>query len=230
MLHVMIRLPVVMLSPIIPGLSIWIEVPLIILLLMLLYVFVLLKLVRRFFHFPAPAFIGRGLDSRPRKRLQPPSMIIEALGLESGMAVLEIGCGPGTFTLDVAKAVAPDGIVYAVDIQEKMLDQLRTRMKGQSVENIMPILADAEGRIPLESETCDRAFSVTVLPEIPDRVKALAEIGRILKTGGLYGDAELVIDPDWPLPRTVKKWAEAAGLKHQSMRGNPLRYVLVFSK
>ena len=219
-----------MLGLIFTALPVWIEIPLLVLILVLLYVFVLLKLIRRYFHFPAPAFIGRGLDSRPRKRLQPPSVLVDALGLQPGMRVLEIGCGPGTFTIEVAEAIAPDGAVYAVDIQEAMLGKLRNRMRESGVKNILPVLADAGGHIPVENGVCDRAFSVTVLPEIPDRVQALREVKRILKPGGLYGDAELVIDPDWPLPRTVEKWTDAAGLNYQLMLGNALRYVLVFSK
>jgi ubiquinone/menaquinone biosynthesis C-methylase UbiE len=212
-----------------PGLPVWIEILLLVMASILLYVFVLLKLVRRYFRFPAPSFIGRGLGSRPRKRLQPPAMLIEALHLGNGMSVLEAGCGPGTFTMDVARAVAPDGHVYAVDIQEGMLDQLRRRMETESISNITPILADAEGRVPLECGQFDRAFAVCVIPEIPDRTKALREIGRLLKDGALFGEAEFVLDPDWPLPRTARKWAEEAGFVYQGMAGNALRYVLVFS-
>jgi ubiquinone/menaquinone biosynthesis C-methylase UbiE len=225
-----IRLSVVSLWVIFPGVSIWIELLLLIVTSILLYVFVLLKIVRRYLHFPAPSFIGRGLDSRPRKKIQPPAMLVEALDLENGMSVLEIGCGPGTFTLDVARAVAPDGCVYAVDVQEGMLDQLRRRIETESISNITPVLADAEGRVPLEDGKFDRSFAVCVVPEIPDRAKALREVRRLLKDGGLFGEAEFVLDPDWPLPRTARKWAKEAGFVYQGMAGNVLRYVLIFSK
>ena len=205
-------------------------IPMLILLCIFLYVFVFLKILRRFWQFPAPAFIGRGLNSAHRKRIQPPSMIVEGLRLESGMSVVEIGCGPGTFTIDVARAIAPKGIVYAIDVQEGMLEQLRNNIQKHGIENIVPILADAGGRIPLDDELADAAFSVTVLPEIPDRVGALREIRRILKHGGLYADAELVMDPDWPLRRTVKKWAAAADLQYSHELGHAFRYVLVFQK
>jgi len=44
-------------------------------------------------------------------------MIVKGLRLETGISVVEIGCEPGTFTIDVARAIAPKEIVYAVDIQ-----------------------------------------------------------------------------------------------------------------
>ncbi|MHA1934560.1 MAG: class I SAM-dependent methyltransferase [Candidatus Thorarchaeota archaeon] len=212
------------------GMPYWIEIPFIIALSIFLYIFVLTKIVRRYWKFPAPSFIGRFLNSAHRKRIQPPSMIVEALGLESGMNVVEVGCGPGTFTVDVAHAIQPDGVVYAVDIQEDMLNQLRITMEQKSVDNIVPILADAGGRMPIEDGFADAAFGVTVLPEIPDKIGALKEIRRVLRIGGLFADAELVIDPDWPLRRTVKRWAEQAQLEYSHELGHALRYVLVFRK
>ncbi len=206
----------------------WIEIPLIVFISIFLYVFVLMKIVRRFWQFPAPAFIGRGLNSRHRKRIQPPSMIIEALELKPGMKIVEIGCGPGTFTMDVAKAVLPKGVVYAVDIQQSMLNQLKANMQKLDITNIVPILADAGGTIPLDAEVADGAFAVTVLPEIPDKSAVLSEVKRLLKTDGLFCDAELIIDPDWPLRRTVKRWCAEAGFEFVRDLGNALRYVLVF--
>jgi len=212
------------------DLSFWLEVPILILIAILLYVFIFLKILRRVWHFPAPAIIGRGLNSGLRKKIQPPRMLIEALNLKPGLVVAEIGCGPGTFTIEVAKVISPKGLVYAIDIQQAMLDQLQSNIDREKVENIIPILADASGAIPLEDEIIDCAFSVTVLPEIQDRAKALIEVKRLLKCNGLYGDAEFVLDPDWPLPRTVKRWAESAGFKFKYQLGSFLRYVLVFSK
>ena len=121
-----------------------------------------------------PARMGNAIASpRYRNRVQPPSMIIEALNLKPGMTVLEVGCGSGFYTVEVAKAIQPDGVVYAVDIQEGMLEKLRDRMERENVQNITPILADAEGTIPLDDGIVDAAFSVAVIPEIPDPVQAL---------------------------------------------------------
>jgi ubiquinone/menaquinone biosynthesis C-methylase UbiE len=155
-------------------------------------------------------------------------MILSALRLSPGMIVVEIGCGSGYYTVEAARAIQPDGIVYAVDIQQGMLDKLHSRMDREGVSNIIPILADAEGEIPLDAGIADAAFAVTVLPEIPDPSKAFLQVKRLLKDDGEFAAAEFMIDPDYPLRRTVVKWAKKAGFSLDRQVGNLFRYVLVF--
>lgn len=95
----------------------------------LLYL-VLLRVIRKLYHFPAPACIGRFLDSDIRRRLQPPDKLIQRSGIESGMTVMDLGCGSGAFTPIVARAVGNQGKIYAVDIQPEMLRQLEDKHLG----------------------------------------------------------------------------------------------------
>jgi ubiquinone/menaquinone biosynthesis C-methylase UbiE len=157
-------------------------------------------------------------------------MIIEALGCQPGMTIVEVGCGSGFYTVEVAKAIHPDGMVYAVDIQEGMLEKLRARMEREGVENITPILADAEGHIPLDDGIADGVFSIAVMPEIPDPVKAIIQIKRLMKDDGVFADSELLLDPDYPMKRTVVKWARKAGLELDRTVKKRLSYVVVFKK
>src|SRR5450756_2016944 len=85
----------------------------------------LIRLVRRYYKFPAPAFIGAFLDSDLRRRLQSPAAIIERSGIDTGMRVLEVGCGNGGFTTAVARMVGEYGTVFALDIQAEMLEKLQ---------------------------------------------------------------------------------------------------------
>ncbi len=205
-----------------------IEILIVIVVFLFLWICVCARSIRYFWKFPMPAAAGNAIAGRWRTRVQPPSMIVEAIGGKPGMVVVEIGCGSGLFTVAVAKALQPDGIVYAVDIQEGMLERLRQRMKAEEVENIKPILADAEGHIPLDDGIADALFSVAVLPEIPNPVAALVQFKRLLKDDGVWADSELLVDPDYPLQRTVIKWAREAGFVLDKRVGNVLRYVLVF--
>jgi len=178
-----------------------------------------------------PAKMGNAIAAGPyRSRVQPPSMIVEALDIRPGMEIVELGCGSGFYTIAVAKAIQPAGLVFAVDIQQGMLDKLKVRMDQEGVENIIPVLADAEGHIPLDDGVADAVFSITVLPEIPDPQKALLQVKRILKDDGIFVNAEFLLDPDFPLRRTVVKWARQAGFTLNRQVGNPLRHVLVFTK
>ncbi|MHA2353764.1 MAG: class I SAM-dependent methyltransferase [Candidatus Thorarchaeota archaeon] len=207
-----------------------IEIILLLFLVLFLWICVCARSIRYFWKFPMPSAAGNAIAGRWRTRVQPPSMIVEAIGGKPGMVVVEIGCGSGLFTVAVAKAIQPDGMVYAVDIQEGMLERLRERMKAEGVENIIPILADAEGHVPLDDGIADALFSVAVLPEIPDPVAALAQFKRLLKDDGVWADSELLVDPDYPLKRTIIKWARDAGFVLDREAGNVFRYVLVFSR
>jgi ubiquinone/menaquinone biosynthesis C-methylase UbiE len=165
-----------------------------------------------------------------RSRAQPPSLLLEALELRPGMEIVELGCGSGYYTVEVAKAIQPAGMVFAVDIQQGMLDKLKARMEQEGIKNIIPVLADAEGDIPLDDGIADAVFSVTVLPEIPDPPKALLQVKRLLKEDGIFVNYEFMIDPDYPLPWTVVKWANQAGFQLKRKIGIIFRHVLVFTK
>ena len=111
-----------------------------------------------------------------------------------------------------------------------MLDKMMKRMSEEDISNVVPVLADAGGRIPLDDGLVDAAFSVTVLPEIPQPVEALRQVYRLLSENGIYADAEFVLDPDFPMRRTLEKWAQQAGFKKLRGAGGRFRYVLVFGK
>jgi ubiquinone/menaquinone biosynthesis C-methylase UbiE len=208
-----------------------IEILLLVFLFLFLWVCVCVRSIRYFWKFPMPSAMGNVIAAGPyRNRVQPPSMIISAIDAKPGMTVVEVGCGSGLYTVAVAKAVQPDGLVYAVDIQEGMLEKLRARMKREGVENITPVLADAEGRIPLDDGIADAVFSVAVISEIPDPMKAIEQIKRLMANEGVFAEAELLLDPDYPLRRTVIKWAREAGLILEKKTGNAFRYVLIFKK
>ena len=86
------------------------------------------RILKRFVHFPAPPYVRYFLDSRLRKRIQPASLLIARSGIRNGSTVLEVGCGSGAYTLDIARAVGKDSVVYALDIQQSMLDHVNRKL------------------------------------------------------------------------------------------------------
>ncbi len=212
------------------GVPLWGEIILVLILSILVYFFVIQRFFRGGDRRPVSPRFARILNNPFRKRYQPASWIIESLGLRPGMTVVEIGPGPGTYTLEIARAVLPDGVVYAIDIQEEMIAHLKRNLEKQKVTNVIPIIANVEDEIPLEAKSVDAAFAVTVIPEIPDVVKALSNVRRVLRSGGLFADYEIFLDPDFPRKQTVIEWIERAGFQLVGERGGRFRYILVFRK
>lgn len=193
---------------------------------------ILFRIVRKLIHFPAPAFIGRFLDSDYRRKLQSPEGVIQGSGIRVGQRVLEIGCGSGGFTTFVARAVGPTGHVDALDIQPAMLDQLEKKLalpENQDIQNMTLHQASAY-ELPFDDETIDLVYLITVLPEIPDQPRALEEIKRVLKPGGILAVSELLMDPDYPLIKTTARRGEEAGFQVEGFYGNFWTYTVRFSK
>ena len=190
------------------------------------------KLVRKLVRFPAPAFIGRLLDSDYRRRIQPPEQLIERSGMKKGMQVLDLGCGSGAFTNFVARAVGEKGKVYAFDIQPDMLKQLENKLsrpENKNIKNIKLIEGNAY-ELPFEDNSLDVVNMVTVLQEIPDRNRALQEVKRVLKPEGVLAVTELFPDPDYPWKSTTTKLGEEAGFVVDEVSGNFFNYTVRFRK
>jgi len=174
---------------------------------------VLIRIVRKLFHFPAPAFIGRVLDSNYRRKLQPPDRIIQRSGIGKGMRVLEVGCGSGAFTTFVARAVGREGKVYALDVQPEMLKQLEDKLskpENEDIKNIELVNSSAY-ELPFDDNSLDLAYMITVLQEIPDRSKALQQVRRVLKPGGFLAVTEFLPDPDYSWKSTTIRLGKEAG-------------------
>ncbi len=186
------------------------------------------RLVRRFYHFPIPSFLAGLIDNPVRRRIQSPKKIADRLDLRHGMKVVETGPGPGTFTIEVGVRVAPGGSVYAFDISPKMIRKLLARIVKKGATNVVPVVASAYD-LPLVSHSFDRVFMVAVLAEIPNRQRALREFARVLKSNGLLSISEFLSDPDYPLRRTVIRWCHEAGFEEVSKHGSLIEYTLGFS-
>ena len=188
-----------------------------------------IRLIRRFIHFPIPAFFARFINNPIRRRIQPPAKVVDWIGIQEGMHILEIGLGPGTFTIEAAKRVGEKGKVLAIDIQPAVVSRLNHRLQRDNITNIVTRVASAY-ELPSPNNTFDRVFMIAVLAEIPDRKKALLEIRRVLKDGGLLAIGEFLFDPDYPRRKTVINWCQDAGFELVSQYRGFLHYVLTFKK
>lgn len=193
-------------------------------------VFVVLRIIRKYYKFPIPSFMTRLIDNPIRRKLiQKPQTIAKRMKLQPGMIIIEIGPGKGNYTKIIANEVLPDGKVYAIDIQESIIKRLKQRIEKENISNIIPMKNDAY-HLPFAEESIDRIFAIACLPEIPNPVKVLKEFKRIIKNDGIISLCEIIIDPDYPLRRTEKRWAKEAGLKFLRDFGNWFSYQLNFGK
>lgn len=203
---------------------------LIIVIILLVYSQIIIRIIRKYYKFPIPGFMTKIIDNAFRRKfIQKPDLIADRMALEPGMVVVEIGPGKGSYTKKVAEKVLPDGRVYAIDIQESVIKNLKKKVEKEGITNIIPKIDDAYN-FSFETESVDRIFAITCLPEIPEPIRALRECRRILKRDGLISICELVIDPDYVWRKTEKKWAKKAGLTFHEGFGNWFNYQLNFKK
>lgn len=147
------------------------------------------------------------------------------------MTVLEIGCGNGAYTPFIGRAVGDKGVVYALDIQSKMLQELKTKLdkpEFKDINNIKTILGNAY-ELPFEDHSIDLICMITVLQEIPDKARALKEAKRVLKNKGILAVTELLVDPDYPWKKTTVRMVTSAGFTLQQIQGGALNYTITFS-
>jgi len=176
---------------------------------------------------PCPASLDWLVDNPLRRRYMRP--ILNRVGIQPGERILELGPGPGIFTVEAAQRVGPAGRLIAVDIQPEMIAQVEDRVQEAGLTNVETHVADAY-HLPLDDASVDRAFLVTVLPEVPDQARALAELRRILKPGGLLSITEEFFDPDYPFAFETVRRVEAAGFNLEQRFGNFWVYTLNFRR
>lgn len=123
-----------------------------------------------------------GLDNSVRRWVQNPRKKVQPY-LTEGMAVLDMGCGPGFFTIEMAQLVGQSGRIYAADMQDGMLAKIREKIKGTALEQRITLHKCMENRIGLAT-TVDFVFAFYMVHEIPDQQAFFTEIASIVKPNG----------------------------------------------
>jgi ubiquinone/menaquinone biosynthesis C-methylase UbiE len=108
--------------------------------------------------------------------------------LQMGMRLIDCGCGPGSITVDLARAVAP-GAVIGIDLRENALTQGRRLARERNVANIA-FHAATVYRLPYADGSFDAAFACALLQHLAAPLAALEEVRRVLKPGGVIGIAD----------------------------------------
>ena len=122
------------------------------------------------------------LDNSVRRMLQNPKKILKPY-INDGMKVLDIGCGPGFFTVEIAKMIGDTGKVFAVDFQQGMLEKVNKKINGTKLEQRVEIHKCENDSIGL-NENVDFVLAFYMMHEVPNQDKLFNELKSILKPEG----------------------------------------------
>jgi len=160
---------------------------------------------------------------RPNRELEErPDLLMPALKLKPGDSVADIGCGSGFYTRRLATAVGPKGVVFAVDVQQEMLDILTNKLAGTNMLIVKPVLGTStDPKLPRAS--VNMVLMVDVYHEFDHPFEMIEAICKSLKPGGRIVFVEFRgEDPKVPI-KPVHKMTEAQVRKEMSV--HPLEWV-----
>ncbi len=159
-----------------------------------------------------PAGAAWGLDNFIRRWIHKPEKIFKGL-IKEGDTVLDVGCGPGTFTIAIAEMVGKNGKVIAADLQEGMLEKVKRKL-NDSNRAIIKLHKCEENRIGV-TEKVDFVLVFYMLHEVPNQEGFLKEIKTILKPSGKV----LIIEPNFHVSKKAFEesiaTAKSAGLERE---------------
>lgn len=179
--------------------------------------------------YPLPRQFAGMLDLPLRRQYLDPGEVLGMYGVTGGMTVLDVGCGTGLFTVEVARMLGNDGQVHAVDVQPSMIERTRARAAGAGVAPMVQLHHGGVYDLPFGDDTIDLAVLISTLGEVPDKPAALSELRRVLKPGARLGISEELLFVSYQLAGSARRWAEDAGFRFLAKTGSPICYHMVFA-
>ncbi|WP_069169633.1 methyltransferase domain-containing protein [Streptomyces griseus] len=141
--------------------------------------------------------------------------------LRPGQAVLDVGCGPGTITADLAELVSP-GRVTGVDTGRGVLDRAAGVASGRGVDNVEFAVGDVQA-LDFPDDSFDVVHAHQVLQHVGDPVGALREMRRVCRPGGVVAarDSDYAAMTWYPETAGLTRWQELYGRVARANGGEP---------
>jgi len=120
-------------------------------------------------------------------------LFFQVLALKPGISVVDLGSGPGDYSIPIANIIGKEGRVYAVDLWEGCVEFLKSEIERLGIVNIEPVLADMSKRLPFDGGSIDACLMATILHDLKENQshdEALSEVKRFLKKGGIFAIVE----------------------------------------
>lgn len=172
-----------------------------------------------------PVAAAKHLLNPARRLVQPPGRVVRRMQVRPDARVLEVGPGPGWFSVELARAV-PQGSLTLCDLQHGMLRVAHGRTVGAG--NVMWVAGDAMA-LPFSAGSFDAVLVATVLGEVPDRVACVRELRRVLAADGVVTVAETRRDSDFIDRADLEALFAAAGFRPLDQRGPRWEYTARFT-
>lgn len=138
--------------------------------------------------------------------------VLHKIGIRKGQIILDFGCGSGEYTIPAARIIGENGIVYALDMDKEVLDELMRRAELEGLRNIKRMATHGEVEINLNDGTVDAVLLYDIFWYFPltdpRLTKLLAEVHRITKPDALISVYPKHIDSD-----RLKDRIEKAGFR-----------------
>ena len=174
------------------------------------------------------------LERDSREQQERPEIVINAMKLRNGDVVADVGAGTGFYSRRLARAVAPDGVVYANDIQPELLDVLKEKAAAEKVTNIIPILGE-ESDPKLPEGKLDWILLVDVYHELEKPEPMLAAFRKALKPTGRvalveYRETTTHISPAHRMTQeqVLREWVPAGFRLVEVIESMPMQRLYIF--
>jgi len=191
----------------------------------------MMKYLRRFLladKHVCPWWLAYSFDNPVRRLIHPPEKVLGGL-IAPGQTCLDIGCGMGHFALAMAGMAGPHGRVFAVDIQQQMLDRVMKRARKRGLQDRI-ILHKGELSTLDRPGSVDFALAFWMVHEVPDRPAFLEAVRHTLKPGGRFLVAEPLIHTNGADFQLTLDTAGRAGLKVVSLPSVRISRSAVFER
>ena len=164
-------------------------------------------------HDICPVWLASVLESPLRRLLHKPEEMLAGL-LKEGQTALDLGCGPGYFTLGMARLVGESGKVIAVDLQPEMLARVGARAGRAGLQGQIELHQSSFDSIGLpETGKIDFAMSFWMVHEVGDQMAFLKQVADLLRPGGRFLLVEPVLHIGGAAFQKTVAAAQQAGLR-----------------
>jgi ubiquinone/menaquinone biosynthesis C-methylase UbiE len=178
---------------------------------------------------PFPYQAAFMINNPVRRALLKPTRIVDKLGLAGSEHVLELGPGPGFFSVEIARRLT-EGRLELFDIQPEMLEMARRQLERAGLSDVGFTAGQASDGLPFPDNTFDVAFLAAVIGEVPDQQACLRSLGQVLKPGGRLVFVEMFPDPDRLNVRELRDLVEPENFEFVEATGNRWEDVVRFRR